>query len=101
MHPFCHLVLRAIRVVPPPWLNQPEVLSQVLREYRLKNNLSQKSLASKLGVTLSAVSRWERGKATPKRKSWAALHSVANWVLEMSQGGSASWVSDHRPSRDP
>jgi transcriptional regulator with XRE-family HTH domain len=89
MHPFCHLVLRAIRVVPPPWINQPEILTEVLREYRLRNNLSQKSLASKLGITLSAVSRWERGKATPKRESLAALYSVANWVLEMSQDGSA------------
>ena len=89
VHPFCHLVLRAIRVVPPPWINQPGTLSQYLREYRVKENLSQKSLASRLGVTLSAVSRWERGKAMPKRESWAALHSVANWVLEMSQAGSA------------
>ncbi|HUJ11227.1 MAG TPA: helix-turn-helix transcriptional regulator [Verrucomicrobiae bacterium] len=82
-------MLRAGRVTPPPWLNQPEILSQVLREYRLKNHLSQKSLASRLGVTLSAVSRWERGIATPKPQSWVALQSLANWVHNESAEGSA------------
>jgi DNA-binding transcriptional regulator YiaG len=76
MHPFCHLVLRAIRVVPPRWVNDPTTLSETLRKYRLQANLSQTALASKLGVTLSAVGRWERGKATPNTHSWPGLRAL-------------------------
>lgn len=76
LHPFCHLVLRAVRVVPPPWVLDPTIRSQTLRNYRLQANLSQTALAAKLGVTLSAVARWEQGKATPNRESWTALQAL-------------------------
>jgi DNA-binding XRE family transcriptional regulator len=76
LHPFCRLVLRAVRVVPPPWVLDPTIRSQTLKNYRLQAKLSQMALANKLGVTLSAVARWEQGKATPNRKTWRAL-----WAL--------------------
>jgi hypothetical protein len=93
LHPFCHLVLRAIRVVPPPWVNDPSNLSETLRKYRLQANLSQTALASKVGVTLSAVGRWERGKATPNKRSWSGLRALltALWL----SSGLLCWTCFH------
>ena len=76
MHPFCHLVLRAIRVVPPPWINDLTTLSEALRKYRMQANLSQKTLAAKLGVTVGTLGTWERGQATPGRQSWLGLRAL-------------------------
>lgn len=36
-----------------------------LREYRRQNALSAQSFASKLGVSMMTVYRWENGKSTP------------------------------------
>ncbi|HJB01290.1 MAG TPA: helix-turn-helix domain-containing protein [Candidatus Mediterraneibacter merdavium] len=37
----------------------------VLKEIRMKNNLTQDEMAKKLAVTRQAVSRWETGDSTP------------------------------------
>ena len=37
----------------------------VLKEIRMKNNLTQDEMAEKLAVTRQAVSRWETGDSTP------------------------------------
>ena len=70
-------MLRAIGVLPPPWVNDPTALSESLKKYRLQVNLSQTKLVAKLGVTVSAVGRWERGQATPSRESWPGAMSTA------------------------
>ena len=40
-------------------------IGHLILELRKKNNLTQKDLASKFGVTSQAVSKWERGLAIP------------------------------------
>ncbi len=40
-------------------------IGQMIRKYRLNRNLSQADLAHELGVTISAVSTWERGISKP------------------------------------
>lgn len=40
-------------------------LGDVLRDLRLKNNLTQDELANKMNVTRQTVSSWERGKSLP------------------------------------
>ena len=42
-----------------------EDVSKFIKEIRKKNNLTQKDLADKLGVTYQAVSKWENGKNIP------------------------------------
>lgn len=37
----------------------------ILKEIRIKNNLTQDEMAEKLAVTRQAVSRWENGDSTP------------------------------------
>jgi DNA-binding transcriptional regulator YiaG len=76
MRPFYHLVLRAIRGDSPPWADMPQTFPEPLKKYRLQANLSQTALAVKLGVTLGAIGRWERGRAVPNRRSWPELRAL-------------------------
>lgn len=43
----------------------PEQFGKTIKELRMKNNLTQKAFADKLGVTYQAVSKWETGKNMP------------------------------------
>lgn len=45
-------------------MNQEKV-GKFIKEIRIKNNLTQKEFADKLGVTFQAVSKWENGKNIP------------------------------------
>ena len=40
-------------------------LSENISKYRKNNKMTQEDLAEALGVTFAAVSKWERGVATP------------------------------------
>lgn len=40
-------------------------MQEIIRKKRMEKNLSQKDLAEYLGVTSSAVSKWEKGRALP------------------------------------
>lgn len=42
-----------------------EKVGKFIKEIRIKNNLTQKEFADKLGVTFQAVSKWENGKNIP------------------------------------
>lgn len=42
-----------------------ERIGKIIKENRIKNNLTQADLANKLGVTYQAVSKWENGKNIP------------------------------------
>lgn len=41
------------------------VIPQKIKEYRTKNNVKQRELADLLGVSVQALSKWERGKCCP------------------------------------
>jgi transcriptional regulator with XRE-family HTH domain len=45
-------------------MNQ-EKIGKIIKDIRIKHNLSQKDLATKYGVTYQAVSKWENGKNIP------------------------------------
>lgn len=42
-----------------------EKIQEMIKKIRIDNNLTQKELADKLGVTYQAVSKWENGKNLP------------------------------------
>lgn len=44
---------------------EQEQFSKIIKDLRIKNNLTQKEFAEKLGVTYQAVSKWENGKNMP------------------------------------
>ena len=50
--------------------------SELLKQRRKKQGISQAELASKLGVTQQAVGKWESGKSSPDPSPWPALPSV-------------------------
>ncbi len=72
MHPFCQLLLKAIRVDSPPF-NEPGYIEQVLKNHRLAANLSQVDLARKLGVSRKTLQNWEGGFSNPTKKFWPLL----------------------------
>jgi DNA-binding transcriptional regulator YiaG len=73
LNPFCHLVIKAVRVDSPPYQNSPQTLAELLTKYRLKSNLSSDVLAAKLGVSLGTFKNWEHGLTKPSKKIWPAL----------------------------
>ncbi len=46
-----------------------------IRKYREENNLSQKQLAEKIGVSNSRVSNWEQGLNRPDADILAAIYN--------------------------
>lgn len=56
--------------------------AQRLYEYRKNANLSQEELAEKIGVSRQAVSKWERGEASPDTDNLIALSEVYGVTLD-------------------
>lgn len=53
-----------------------------LQELRKKNGYSQEELADELGVSRQAVSKWERGDASPDTDNLIALSKIYNVTLD-------------------
>lgn len=53
-----------------------------LTEYRKKAGLSQEELADKLGISRQAVSKWERGEASPDTDNLIALSKIYGVSLD-------------------
>ena len=49
--------------------------SQIIKELRKKNNLTQQQLADIVGITATGVSYWESGNATPNTET---LNKLSN-----------------------
>ena len=54
------------------------MLSDNIRSYRKKNNLSQDELAEKIGVSRQSVSFWETGQTQPTIDNIIALSRIFN-----------------------
>ena len=50
--------------------------SQIIKELRKKNNLTQQQLANIVGITATGVSYWETGNATPNMET---LNKLSNY----------------------
>ena len=58
------------------------VLGENLAKYRKKAGYSQEELADKLGVSRQAVSKWERGEASPDTENLIALSRLYGVTLD-------------------
>lgn len=61
----------------------PERFHNTIREYRLRANLSQRQLASRIGRNRSSVSAWERGQRLP---TVLALFALARELSTLTEG---------------
>jgi 16S rRNA A1518/A1519 N6-dimethyltransferase RsmA/KsgA/DIM1 with predicted DNA glycosylase/AP lyase activity len=70
MHPFCHLVIKAIRYDPHPLATNRSRLSQLIAEHRANAGITQKTMAAQLGVSLKTFQNWENGRTIPQKRFW-------------------------------
>lgn len=54
----------------------------MLKELRIKANMTQVELAQKLNVSQSAVSAWEKGDKFPRRDTLQALCKLLNCKVD-------------------
>ena len=63
-------------------------VSNMLKNARVKKNLTQSALAEKLGVTYQAVSNWERGNSLPDISNLPAICQILDVNLYVLLGAS-------------
>lgn len=76
MRPFCHLVITSVRDDSHPAEINGVPLCKMLVEKRLRENITQESLATSLGVSVGTIKNWEAGRTVPTRKAWPAVHQA-------------------------
>ena len=78
---------------------------EILQELRTRRGLSQEQLAQQVHVTRQAVSRWERGDATPsmdKLKALAKIYGVSlDWLCSDASDAGALVQEKNLDERDP
>ncbi len=65
-----------------------EKISKLIKDIRSKNNLTQKNLADKLGVTYQAVSKWENAKNIPDISVLKQISEIYNISIDEILDGS-------------
>ena len=60
-----------------------EYMMLAIKKLRLAANLSQASLADKLGVTQGALSQWERGESLPSSDKLPKIAEVLNCTVKL------------------
>ena len=77
-------------------------LGEVLREARLKAELTQADVAERVGVATEVYGRIERGNLTPSvpslRRLCVALRVDANAVLNLNNHEAATWLQAPAPT---
>jgi len=73
LNPFCHLVIKAVRVDSPPCQNNTQSLAELLTKHRVKLSLSKATMAVKLGVSMGTFKNLEHDRTRPSKRFWPAL----------------------------
>lgn len=60
-----------------------------IKEFRERSNLTQEGLAKELGVTQSAVTKWETGAAMPRLGMMIKMSSIFGCTIDELLGISA------------
>ena len=73
-----------------------------IAELRKFNSLSQESLAEKVGVSRQAISKWERGEASPDMENVVSLARIFNVTVDDLLGDKkASEITDFSALKTP
>jgi DNA-binding transcriptional regulator YiaG len=83
LNPFCHLVIKAVRVDSHPCQNSTKSLAELLTKYRINTSLSKGALAAKLGVSMGTLKNWERGWTQPNRRFWSGIRKLMTKAIEI------------------
>jgi DNA-binding XRE family transcriptional regulator len=62
-------------------------LGDIIREYRLKNGMTQEALAAALFVTPQAISKWEKGQSSPDINLLLSLAKTLQIGVDQLLGG--------------
>ena len=73
--------------------------SELLKQCRKKQGISQAELASKLGVTQQAVGKWESGKSSPDPSTVARIAELLNTTADYLLGLYLSLIHISEPTR--
>lgn len=82
------LIIRALRKylaaepVRQEKARQARTLGQVLKEHRVRCQMTQEFVAESLGVSRQAVSKWESGKSDPSTTNLMALAGLFGTTAE-------------------
>ena len=57
-------------------------IGQVIKNHRVRCNMTQEFLADRLGVSRQAVSKWEKGQSDPSTTNLIALATIFNITPE-------------------
>ena len=57
-------------------------IGQVIKNHRVRCNMTQEFLADRLGVSRQAVSKWEKGQSDPSTTNLIALAKIFNITPE-------------------
>lgn len=71
-----------------------------LLKYRKRHNLSQEKLAEQIGVSRQAVSKWERGEASPDTDNLIALSKLYNISLDELIMGKGNKSEAHKKQEE-
>lgn len=83
--------LRTRRVIVDPL---PNFKAKTIKEIRLKAHLSQRALATVMGVNIKTVEAWEAGTNTPAGPAQRMLGFIANDQNFLSKYGVISEIED-------
>lgn len=75
-------------------MNQ-EKIGKFIKQIRQDNNLTQKDLADKLGVTYQAVSKWENGKNVPDIATLKEISKLFNTNIDEILDGEKKTINNN------
>jgi hypothetical protein len=98
LRPFCHLVIKSTRYDSPPKFCNGLPLAEVLRGYRAEFEVTEVSLAEKLGISLGTLKNWEHKRTTPNRRHWPILKAIVGGTTHDSLPPHFVCTLDQQPS---
>lgn len=66
-------------------VSEPQDISELVRELRLRLKLTQEEFAAKLGVTFPTVNRWENRRAKPSRMATKLIEGLLRQMGDSTQ----------------
>lgn len=73
---------KTVQEHPGETSSQKRPLGEILKDLRVKNNMTQEYVAEKLNITRQAVSKWEAGQSSPSMANLISLAKLYDISVE-------------------